>query len=153
MPAGVTDPALPPVPGPVAATSGRSLGRVALLAKSMLAGAVATASDLGTFMLLAHVVGVPARWANMAGLVVGAVINFVGNRHFAFRAQRGSVTRQAQWYVAVTVVALGLNAALFHFAVDWLPTWPSWLVRLIVSNGIYLAFIFPMFKRRVFRAD
>lgn len=127
---------------------GRSaVKRVVIFVKSMLAGAAATLTDFGVFFLLANAIGISARWANMPALVAGGIVNFVGNRRFAFHAHHGSLTRQAQRFALVTLIALALNAVLFHFAVEAFATWPAWVLRLITGNMVYLGWSFPMFRR------
>ena len=144
---------------PHAVTRSRGLGaRLARFARSALAGGLATLVDLGVLGLLVSGFGVPARVANVPALVAGGVVNFVGNRTYAFRAT-GDLARQAALYTLVEIVALALNGILFElgmralaagacagaFAGAYLP------LRLVTSNLVFVFFSYPLW-RRVFRA-
>lgn len=121
--------------------------RAVIFVKSALAGAAATLTDFTVFFALANGVGLDPRWANLPALVAGGVVNFVGNRRFAFHAHHGSLTRQAQRFIGVTVIGLALNAVIFHFAVDALTAWPAWVLRVIIGNAVYVGWYFPMFRK------
>lgn len=128
------------------------LKRLALLARSMLAGAAATLVDLGTLFLLVDVVGVAPRVASVPALLLAGSVMFVGNRRFAFRATSSAGARQALRFAGVHAVTLTLNAALFDLAMSVAGgRAPYWAVRLVVGNAVFLAWSFPMF-RRVFGA-
>jgi putative flippase GtrA len=116
----------------------------------MLAGGIATLVDLGTLGLLVSVLGVPARTASVPALLLGGSANFLGNRHFAFRATSGDAGRQAMLFGLVFVATFALSALFFDLATR-AGFGPYWLVRLVVSNVVYLAWSFPMY-RLVFRA-
>jgi putative flippase GtrA len=119
------------------------------LVRAGLAGAAATIVDLAVLALLVSVFGVSPRVASLPALVLGGVANFVGNRHFAFRAASGSVVRQALLYCAVEAVALGLNGLLYDFV---LRTYPStahayvW-IRLATSHLVFLCWSYPLWNR------
>ena len=61
--------------------------------RSVIAGAAATLADLGTLGVAIGLVGLSARQANLPALLVGATVQFIGNRQFAFES-RGCVKRQ-----------------------------------------------------------
>jgi putative flippase GtrA len=125
--------------------------RLATLVRSVLAGGAATLSDLLTLAVLLAC-GVPARVASLPALIVGGVVNFHGNRHFAFRAASGSLHRQVVLYVATEAIALALNGVLFDAAIRGLhPGHVGVLVvRLATQNLVFLGFSFPLW-RKVFR--
>ena len=50
----------------------------------------------------------------MPALLAGAVVQFAGNRHFAFKAASRSLRRQAVLFALTEAVALTLNAFLYH---------------------------------------
>jgi putative flippase GtrA len=120
--------------------------------RSGLAGAAATGADLATLSLLVAVGHWDPRSANVPALIVGGVVNFVGNREFAFHAREGNVAKQALGYSAVEGAALALNGVLFDAAMRWMPQGPElfWLVRLVTTNIVFLAWSYPLW-RRVFR--
>lgn len=125
------------------------------LLRSFLAGGAATLADIAVLALLVNVLGASPRLANFPALVAGGVVNFLGNRHFAFRATEGSLARQATLYTLVEIVALVLNGVLFDVVVRLPPIAPhaaAWVVpvRLATSNLVFLAWSYPLW-RLVFR--
>ncbi|HEY8091354.1 MAG TPA: GtrA family protein, partial [Polyangiaceae bacterium] len=87
--------------------------KVTRLLRAGIAGVAATASDLAALALLVSVLHVDARVANVPALLVGGLVNFLGNRHFAFRAKDGNLGKQVAGYTVVELVALGLNGVLY----------------------------------------
>ncbi len=118
-----------------------------LFVKSSVAGGVGTLVDFGVFFALTTGLGLDPQWANWPGMLAGGVVNFVGNRRFAFHAHHGNLTRQAWRFTGVTMVALLSSAVLFYFAVEAWPGVPPWVLRLITSNVVYLGWTFPLFRR------
>lgn len=111
----------------------------------MMAGGVATIVDMTTLAVLVSALGVPARVASVPALLLGGAANFLGNRHFAFRATSGSGRRQAVLFGLVFAVTLALSAFFFDVALR-AGLGPYWLVRLVVSNIVYFGWSFPMFR-------
>ncbi len=129
------------------------LRELATLARSMLASGAATLTDLGVLALLASVLHLGPRVASVPALVVAGVVNFVANRRFAFGVRGGDVKRHAMMFAAVQAVTIALNAIAFDVAMRAIGSTPYyWAVRLVVSNVVYLAWSFPMF-RRIFRGE
>jgi putative flippase GtrA len=127
--------------------------RLLVLARSLLAGGAATLVDLAALTAMVSLCGIAPRFASVPALVLAGAVNFLGNRHFAFRASSASAARQAKLFVLVHLVTLGLNAVVYDLALRALAAHvPYWALRLVVSNVIYLAWSFPMFKR-VFRVE
>jgi putative flippase GtrA len=124
------------------------------LLRAGLAGAAATLVDLAVLAVLVSGLGVPARIASVPALVLGGVANFLGNRHFAFRASRGSIARQALLYTAVEVVALALNGALFDLVLRTHPdaVHAYALVRLATSHLVFLCWSYPLWNK-VFKVE
>jgi len=104
-------------PAPAAFT----LARLARLARAGIAGAAATLVDVGVLTALVAGAHVDPRAASLPALVAGGIANFVGNRHFAFRAAQGNLARQAILYTVVEVMALALNGLLFDTVLSTCP--------------------------------
>lgn len=124
------------------------------LGRSGLAGLAATAADLVTLTLLVEAFHLHPRIANAPALFIGALVNFVGNRSYAFRARAGSAAKQALGYSVVEVVALGLNGLMYDLV---LRLWPEarahfGLVRLATSCAVFVCWSYPLWHR-VFRVD
>ncbi len=111
-----------------------------------LAGVVATGIDLFVLAVLVSGFHLNAHAANVPALLAGGVANFLGNRHFAFRARGESLTRQAIGYTAVELVALALNGLLFDLALRLFPAGAHlyWAVRLVTSHLVFLSWSYPL---------
>jgi len=116
------------------------------LLRAGAAGIFATAIDLLVLTILVSGFHVSAQVANVPALVAGGVANFAGNRWFAFRAQHGSLPKQALGYTVVEVVALALNGWLFALAIHQFPQASHlyWLVRLATTHLVFLAWSYPL---------
>ena len=125
------------------------LERLATLARSMAATSAATVTDLATLTLLVSVLHVTPRVASVPALLCAGVVSFVANRRFAFRVRGAEdVRRQALAFAAVQMTTIALNALAFDLVMRALgPTPYYWVVRLAVSNVVYLAWSFPMLAR------
>src|SRR6185503_4659886 len=119
-----------------------------------LTGGAATLADMACLALLVGAMHVSPRAASLPALLVGAVVQFAGNRHFAFRAASGSLRRQAALFALTEIVALALNAALYDVAARALPlgTASAVLVRAVTTNLVFLLWSYPVW-RRVFEVD
>jgi len=121
--------------------------------RALLAGGAATLADIAVLALLVSAFGLAPRMASIPALLVGGVVNFLGNRHFAFRASRGSLARQAVLYTVVELAALAANGILFDVVMRALPPGLAWAyvpVRLVTSHVVFLAWSYPLW-RLVFR--
>ena len=121
--------------------------------RALLAGGAATLADIAVLALLVSVVGLAPRLASLPALLAGGVVNFVGNRHFAFRATSGSLAKQAVLYTVVELAALAANGVLFDVVIRLLPPGLAWAyvpVRLVTSHLVFLAWSYPLW-RLVFR--
>ncbi|HZO11629.1 MAG TPA: GtrA family protein [Polyangiaceae bacterium] len=117
--------------------------------RSVLVGAAATIADLVVLALAVGFFGVSARAANVPALLAGVVIQFVGNRHWAFEAAHGRLRRQLVYFTLVEVGALLLNAIAYDLVArqTTLDAVGAVVVRLIVSAVVFLGFSFPLWRR------
>jgi putative flippase GtrA len=125
---------------------------LATLFLSTLVGGAATAADLLVLFVCMQALAWSPRAANIPALIAGGLVNFHGNRTFAFRATEGRLERQATLFVLAELVTLGLNGVLFDFVVRALPAgaMPAMVARLVVQNVVFLGWSYPIW-RRVFR--
>jgi len=117
--------------------------RTGTLTRSALVGVAATVTDLAALWLLVAGLGVAATAANVPSLLAGVLVQFVGNKHFAFQDSSRRYLQQGAAFAVVEVGALALNAALFHVAVSASPL-PFLLARLLWSAVVYFAFSYPL---------
>jgi putative flippase GtrA len=113
------------------------------------AGIVATAVDLLILTVLVSGFHVDARLASIPALLGGGIANFIGNRHFAFRAREGSLVRQAALYTVVELLGLGYGGLLYDTALRLIPAARPlyWAVRLVTSHIVFLTWSYPLWRR------
>ena len=128
--------------------------RIFELARSLVAGGAATLADLGVLTICVAALHLSPEAANVPALVAGGIVNFFGNRHFAFRANEGSIERHVVGYTLVEVVALALNGFLYALVLRAAPQSAHlyWLVRLVTSHVVFLFWSYPLW-RKVFRME
>ena len=129
--------------------------RLLTFLRATLSGGLATLADLGVLSILVSLLHVPVRAASLPALLVGGVVNFIGNRKFAFTekgAKPGPLPRQVILYTIVEIVALALSALLFdaalrhvHIAHNIYP-----VVRLATGSIVFFLWSYPLWKR-IFR--
>jgi putative flippase GtrA len=128
-------PALPPV----AARAADALRRPAnwvQLAKFGAVGASGYVVNLVVYALLLHG-GVHFRLAAVVSFVVSAASNYVLNRAWTFRAERGHFAYQGMRFLTVSAVSLGANQL-------WLTVF-VWLgAGKIVAQAIAIVFVMPL---------
>ena len=122
------------------------------MVRSAAAGLAATGADLATLSILVVGAHWPPRLANVPALLVGGIVNFVGNRVYAFHARGGNAALQAAGFTVVELVALALNGVLYDAVLRLVPAAGSvfWLVRLLTTNVVFLFWSYPLWHK-VFR--
>jgi putative flippase GtrA len=124
---------------PVALRAAEALRRPAnwvQLAKFAAVGASGYAVNLGIYAALLHA-GVHFRFAAIVSFVVSAASNYLLNRVWTFRAERGHFAYQGMRFLAVSVVALAANQV-------WLTVF-LWLgAGKIVAQAIAIVFLMPL---------
>ena len=120
-----------------------------------MAGIFATAANLAVLAFLVQVAHLTPRMANVPGLLAGAIVNFIGNRDFAFRAQSGNISRQFKQFMLVEIVAFALNTYIFDAVLVLWPVTTSWylVVRLVTSGVVYLGWSYPLWHRVFSKKD
>jgi putative flippase GtrA len=126
--------------------------KLATLLRSFTVGGAATALDLLVLFFCMQALGWSARAANIPALIAGGIVNFHGNRTYAFRATDGRLERQATLFLLAELVTLALNGVLYDAVVRALhpSPWIAIIARLVVQNLVFLAWSFPVW-RLVFR--
>lgn len=120
-----------------------------VVARSAAVGVLASVADLAS-LAGAIALGVDPLVANVPALLLGLIIQFVGNKYFAFRDASPRVARQLAIFSLVEIVALALNAAVFHLAVSGLAV-PALLARVLASGLVYFGFSLRIW-RHIFAA-
>lgn len=138
--------------GEARAAAAGGLERFATFFRTLLAGGAATLADLAMVALAVGVLGVSPRAANVPALLVGACVQFFGNRHYAFRASAlaaGSIKRQIGLFALAEGVALALNGALYHAVAVAVPldAATAVLARAVTTNLVFVAWSYPVWRR------
>jgi putative flippase GtrA len=123
--------------------------RLATFLRSALAGGAATLVDLGVIAFAVGILRVSPAAANAPALLAGAVVQFFGNRHFAFRSKGGHLGKQVTLFALAEAVTLLLNGALYHAVVTHVALGPAGAViaRAITTNLVFLLWSYPVWKR------
>ena len=85
--------------------------------KSGITGLVATAVDYLALILLVEWLNVPVEWASIPALLLGAAIQFLGCKYYAFESYKVSAAHQLFPFAIVEVFTLIFNALVFHLLV------------------------------------
>lgn len=127
--------------------------RLATFARSALTGGAATMVDLAVIAFAVGVLRAPAAAANVPALFAGALVQFLGNRHFAFRATSGDVRRQAALFALSEAVTMLLNGVLYHLVATRLALGPMGAVvaRAVTTNVVFVLWSYPVWSR-IFKA-
>lgn len=118
--------------------------------RSALVGLLATAADLLLIAVMVHGLSIAPAIANVPALSLGLLIQFWGNKRYAFRDPSPASTRQASAFLIVEGVAFALNAAFFHILAVGLAVTPL-LARAIASAAVYFGFSYRLWQI-IFRA-
>jgi putative flippase GtrA len=124
----------------------RAWRRLALVARSMAVGSIATVIDLGTLGLLVSGLGLSPRVASAPALVLGIVAQFVGNKLFAFGDRSRAWVRQGLQFLMVEALGFVANLVLFDLVVTH-THWPYLPVRLCTTNVVYFGICLPLWSR------
>jgi putative flippase GtrA len=117
--------------------------------RSALTGGAATLADVAVIGIAVGLFQVAPRAANVPALLVGAAIQFFGNRHYAFRASSGGLARHAILFAVVEVVALALNALLYDAVASRLPldAGGAMVARALTTNLVFVLWSYPAWRR------
>src|SRR5262249_27876594 len=109
---------------------------------SCVTGLLATGADLLALFVLVEWVGVSPQVANVPTLLLGATVQFAGNKDLAFGDRTPIRRRQLFLFGLVEAGTLAGNGLLFHALVTLTPaSYP--LARLLGSLVVYVSFSYP----------
>lgn len=127
-----------------------SIGRrIRTLAKSVATGGAATVADMISLVFLVEIAGLSPPVASLPALFVGALVQFLGNRHFVFAArghERGSLPRQAVLFALAEGATLTLNALVFYLLSSMLGV-PYPIARAAGTFLVFAGFSYPIWRR------
>lgn len=123
-----------------------------LLARHQAASVLATLADLGTMILLVERKRIDPAVAALTGAASGAILNFLANRRFTFRARKQGVGEQGIRYAAVSLASALIVAGGEYAGTRWFRG-PYIAVRLAVGFLASVCWNFPMQRSFVFRSS
>lgn len=120
--------------------------KLSTFSRSAIVGVTATLADLISLFLMVDIFSIPTQWANVPALFIGIMIQFLGNKFYAFENREQAWVEQSILFFIVEAGALALNAGLFHFAAV-VHNVPYLLARLGIGLLVYICFSYPLWKR------
>lgn len=125
--------------------------RLLRFGRAVIVGSGATLADLSVFETCVRAVGMAPSAARFPALLTGACLQFVGNRGFTFRAQAGSLPRQAWLFVVAEALTLALNWSIFHLLVTNIDGVPPELLGFLGTFIVFITFAYPVRRWVIFR--
>lgn len=119
---------------------------IATVIRSAGVGVVATVVDLMSLAWMVHALHVSPRVASAPALLLGVLVQFVGNKSLAFRDRDPRWAPQAARFFAVEAVAFAANLALFDLATRAVPL-PAVLLRVVTTSAVYFGLCLPLWSR------
>jgi putative flippase GtrA len=117
----------------------------------LIVGGGATLVDFSIFTTCIRLIGITPIWARLPALVAGASVQFFGNRTFTFRAQAGSLTRQAKLFLVAEAITLALNWSTFRLLIPRVAIVPPEIVGFMGSFIVFITFAYPVRRLVIFR--
>lgn len=119
--------------------------------RALIVGGCATAADFLLLTTLVRLAGVSPAYARAPALVLGATIQFLGNRTVTFRAQRGRLSRQAKLFLLFETITLCLNWSFYQGLLRLLPQVPPELLSFAGTFLVFVSFNYPLRHRVIFK--
>lgn len=136
---------------PPAASPGSLFERALRVGRALFVGAWASVLDFAVVALCIRALSLEPTLARVIGLVLSGLLLFFGNRTYAFRAQAGSIARQARRFVLAELIGLCLNLVVFRLLVDYAPVIPPEFSSQLANSLVFLTFAYPVRAFLVFR--
>ena len=127
------------------------LRRLLRFGRAIIVGSGATLVDYSIFSTCIRLAGVAPTVARLPALCAGALVQFVGNRVYTFRAQEGNLSHQAKWFVAVELCTLAFNWVLFRSLADLVGGVPPELLSFAGTFLVFVTFAYPMRRLVIFK--
>ena len=120
--------------------------------RALIVGSAATLADVSVLTTCVRLIGLSPVVARLPALLVGATVQFFGNRTFTFRAQHGRVTRQAKLFFFAESAALLSNWAVFSFIAPRVRAHiPPEIASFIGTFIVFVGFSYPMRRLVIFK--
>ena len=127
------------------------LTRVYRFGRALVVGSGATLLDFSVFTTCVRAASVAPSVARVPALLVGASVQFFGNRSFTFRAKAGSLSGQAKLFLLAESITLALNWSVFHFLERSTTSIAPELLSFAGMFVVFIGFAYPVRRLIVFR--
>lgn len=146
---GAAAPALTKSPSSLPKTAGRE--RFFALLRMLFVGLWSSGVDLMVLVMCFRWFHLGDMISRLVALAVSGLLLFFGCRSFAFRAQAGSISRQARLFALAELVGFPLNLGVFHVLAACVPfTLAPELTSQAANFLVFVGFSFPV-RRWLFR--
>lgn len=125
--------------------------RAARFVRALVVGACATGSDLLVFSLCLRVLHLSSPVARVPSLATGALVQFIGNRVFTFRATDGNLRRHARLFFTFELGAYLANLVIFRYLVRWITVIPAEVVTFLGTFLVFALYSYPVRRMVIFR--
>lgn len=125
--------------------------RLLRILRALIVGSGATLVDFSIFTSCIRLAGVAPTVARLPALCAGASVQFFGNRVYTFRAQAGSLSRQARWFVMVELCTLAFNWLLFRVLATHIRSMPPELLSFVGTFLVFVTFAYPLRRLVIFK--
>lgn len=129
----------------------RFADRVLRFARALIVGSAATLVDFSLFSACIRLIGMTPTAARLPALCAGASVQFFGNRTFTFRAQAGSLSRQARFFVAAELFTLLSNFGIFSWLEPRVRGIAPEIVSFVGTFLVFVTFAYPMRRLVIFK--
>ena len=119
--------------------------------RALIVGSGATLVDFSIFTTFIRLAGIAPAVARLPALCAGACIQFFGNRVYTFRAQAGSLSRQAKWFLGAELCTLVLNWSLFRLLAAHTHGVPPELLSFAGTFLVFITFAYPLRRLVIFK--
>ncbi len=119
--------------------------------RALVVGSGATVVDFSLLSTCIRWLGMTPTVARVPALCAGASVQFFGNRSFTFRAQAGSLSRQARFFIATELITLLLNFSVFSWLVGRVHSLPPELLSFAGTFIVFICFAYPMRRLVIFK--
>ena len=119
--------------------------------RALIVGSGATLVDFSIFTTFIRLAGIAPTVARLPALCAGACVQFFGNRIYTFRAQAGSLSRQAKWFLLAEICTLVLNWILFRLLATHTRGVPPELLSFAGTFLVFVAFAYPLRRLVIFK--
>lgn len=118
------------------------------LSRYVVAGAVATAAEWGSFYFLAVVIGIYYQFGVAASLILGAATNYLINKTYTFKNKSRKITSQFVLHLGVSAFSWAAHMGVMFVLVDLISL--EKMLSKILATAIMLLPNYMMYKHTVF---